>query len=70
VAGLIGGHAAAFLGAAFLATRIGAVADPFALGLLQPLVLAATVILGTLAGLVPAVMAYRMEVAENLAPLS
>ena len=32
--------------------------------------LGGVVLVGTLAGLVPAVMAYRMEVADNLAPLS
>ena len=32
--------------------------------------LAAVVVLGALAGLLPALLAYRMEVAENLAPLS
>ena len=37
---------------------------------LQPVVLAGVVLLGTLAGIIPAMMAYRTEVAENLAPLS
>jgi putative ABC transport system permease protein len=69
-AGLVGGHAMAYIGAQILAARAGVVADPFALGLLQPAVLGGVVIVGTLAGLLPAVMAYRMEVAENLAPLS
>ena len=46
------------------------VADPLAIGLLQPAVLVSVVLVGMLAGLVPAVMAYRMDVAENLAPLS
>jgi putative ABC transport system permease protein len=69
-AGLVGGHALAYLGAQVLADRAGVVADPLALGLLQPAVLGGAVLVGTLAGLLPAVMAYRMEVAENLAPLS
>jgi putative ABC transport system permease protein len=69
-AGLVGGHAVAYIGAQVLAARAGVVADPFALGLLQPTVFGGVVIVGTLAGLVPAVMAYRMEVADNLAPLS
>ena len=34
------------------------------------MILAAVIVLGTLAGLLPAVLAYRMEVTENLAPLS
>jgi hypothetical protein len=38
--------------------------------MLQPLVLVGVVLLGSLAGIIPAVMAYRTEVAENLAPLS
>ena len=36
----------------------------------QPAVLAGVILLGTLAGLLPALLAYRTEVAENLAPLS
>ena len=43
---------------------------PFAIGALQPVTLAAVVVLGALAGLLPALLAYRTEVAENLAPLS
>ncbi len=69
-AGLVGGHALAYVGAQVVAGRAGVVADPFALGLLQPAVLGGAVLIGTLAGLLPAVMAYRMEVAEHLAPLS
>jgi putative ABC transport system permease protein len=68
--GLVGGHAIAYVGAQVLATRAGLVADPLALGVLQPVVLGVGVIVGTLAGLLPAMMAYRMEVADNLAPLS
>ena len=37
---------------------------------LQPVVFGSVILLGTLAGLLPAVLAYRTEVAENLAPLS
>jgi putative ABC transport system permease protein len=70
VAGLVAGHALAYAGAQVLAGRAGVVADPLAIGLLQPAVLGGAVLVGTLAGLVPAVMAYRLEVAENLAPLS
>jgi hypothetical protein len=46
------------------------VTDPFAVGALQPLVLGSVVVLGTLAGLLPAIRAYRTEVGDNLAPLS
>jgi putative ABC transport system permease protein len=69
-AGVLGGHALAYLGAQFLSARAGVVAGPLAVSLFEPAVLAGVVLVGTLAGLVPAVMAYRMEVAENLAPLS
>jgi putative ABC transport system permease protein len=69
-AGVLGGHAVAYVGAQVLAARVGVVTDPFALGTLQPVVFGSVVIVGTLAGLLPAMRAYRMEVAENLAPLS
>jgi len=46
------------------------VANPFLFGALQPVVLGTVVLLGALAGLLPAVLAYRTEIAENLAPLS
>jgi putative ABC transport system permease protein len=70
VAGVVGGHGIAYLGAALLAERGVLVANPFAFGMLEPVVLAGVILLGTLAGLLPAVLAYRTEVAENLAPLS
>jgi putative ABC transport system permease protein len=70
VAGIVGGHGVAYLGAAMLAVRGGLVANPFLLGALQPVVLGTVVLLGALAGLLPAVLAYRTEVAENLAPVS
>jgi putative ABC transport system permease protein len=70
IVGIIGGHAAAYLAAATLATRSGLVTQPFLLDALQPAILAIVILLGTLAGLLPAVLAYRMEVTENLAPLS
>jgi len=70
VAGILGGHGAAYLGARLLSSRGGPVMPPFAVSHLQPLVLAAVVVLGVLAGLLPALLAYRTEVAENLAPLS
>ena len=68
--GILGGHGVAYLGALLLTMRSGVIARPFAVGLLQPVVFGAVVIVGTLAGLLPAVMAYRTEVAENLAPLA
>ena len=54
VAGIAGGHGAAYLGAQLLAARGGPVTHPFAVGLLQPAMLAAAVAIGALAGLVPA----------------
>jgi putative ABC transport system permease protein len=70
VAGVVGGHGVAYVGAALLATRGVLVADPLAVGALEPVVLVSVALLGTLAGVLPAVLAYRTEVAENLAPLS
>jgi putative ABC transport system permease protein len=70
VAGIVGGHGAAYVGASLLAARGGPQTHPVAIGALQPLTLAAVVVLGALAGLLPALLAYRTEVAENLAPLS
>jgi putative ABC transport system permease protein len=69
-AGLLAGHVVAYVGAQLLAARVGVVMDPFALGILQPVVFGGVVLVGTLAGLLPAMRAYRVEVAENLAPLS
>jgi len=70
IAGILAGHVAAYLAAAMLAATSGLVTEPFRIDALQPAVLAAVILLGTLAGLLPAVLAYRTEVAENLAPLS
>jgi putative ABC transport system permease protein len=67
--GVLGGHAVAYVGAQILAARVGVVTDPFAFGMLQPVVFGSVVLVGTLVGLLPAMRAYRMEVAENLAPL-
>ena len=70
VGGILGGHAVAYLAASLLAARSGLVTSPLVFDALQPAVLASVILLGTLAGLLPAVLAYRTEVAENLAPLS
>jgi putative ABC transport system permease protein len=69
VAGILGGHAVAYLAGSLLA-RSGLVANPFLFNVLEPAVLGSVILLGTLAGLLPAILAYRTEVAENLAPLS
>ena len=70
VLGLLGGHGLAYLGARLLAQRGGLALPPVSLSPLQPTVFIGVVVLGTLTGLIPAILAYRTEVAENLAPLS
>jgi len=70
VAGIVGGHGAAYLGASLLASRGGLVTNLFPVSALEPVVFGSVILLGALAGLLPAVLAYRTEVAENLAPLS
>jgi putative ABC transport system permease protein len=67
--GVIGGHVLANLAEALLGSS-GLVANPLRFDVFEPAVLAGIIVLGTLAGLLPAVLAYRTEVAENLAPLS
>jgi putative ABC transport system permease protein len=69
IVGILGGHAIAYLAGSLLASR-GLVTNPFLFNAIEPAVLASIILLGTLAGLLPAVLAYRTEVAENLAPLS
>jgi putative ABC transport system permease protein len=70
VGGILAGHAIAYLAASLIAARSGLVTNPFLFDALQPVVLASVILLGTLAGVLPAWLAYRTEVAENLAPLS
>ena len=69
-AGILGGHGAAHLATSWLASRGGLVTNRFPFSTLEPMALGAVILLGALAGLLPAVLAYRTEVAENLAPLS
>lgn len=69
LAGILGGHGAAYLGAYLLAARGGPATAAFAMSALQPMTFGAVIVLGALAGVLPAVLAYRTEVAENLAPL-
>jgi putative ABC transport system permease protein len=70
LAGLVGGHGMAALGAYLLAQRGGLVLAPFTLSALHPVLLVGVTLVGGCAGVLPAVLAYRTEVAENLAPLS
>src|SRR5262249_44274533 len=69
VGGIVGGHLVAWLAGRLLGSS-GLVADPLRVDVFEAAVLAGIIALGTLAGLLPAVLAYRTEVAENLAPLS
>jgi len=69
IGGIIGGHAVAYLAESLIGSS-GLVTNPFRVDVFEPAVLAGVILLGTLAGLLPAVLAYRTEVAENLAPLS
>jgi putative ABC transport system permease protein len=70
ILGLGGGYGLALVGARVIAEGGGVVLHPPVLTPLQPLLLAGAVGLGTLAGLIPAVLAYRTEVSDDLAPLS
>jgi putative ABC transport system permease protein len=67
--GIVGGHVVAYLSGSLLGPS-GLVTDPFRLDVFEPAVLVSVIILGILAGLLPAMLAYRTEVAEHLAPLS
>jgi putative ABC transport system permease protein len=67
--GIVGGHVVAYLSGSLLGPS-GLVADSFRLDVFEPAVLVSVIILGILAGLLPAMLAYRTEVAEHLAPLS
>jgi ABC-type antimicrobial peptide transport system permease subunit len=68
--GILGGYGLAYLGAQIIAGRGGLVMNPLFFTPLQFVLFAGVVLLGTLAGLIPAILAYRTAVAENLAPLS
>jgi putative ABC transport system permease protein len=70
VLGLGSGYGIALLGAQVIAERGGLALNLPMFTPLQPVMLAGVVGLGTLAGLIPAIMAYRTEVADNLAHLS
>jgi putative ABC transport system permease protein len=70
IGGVLGGYVVADLAVTVLAAKSGLVTQPFVFDGLQLAVLGIVIVLGTLAGLLPAVLAYRMEVTENLAPLS
>jgi putative ABC transport system permease protein len=69
VVGLLAGHAIVYL-AGLVLGQSGLVTNPLLFNRFEPVILVGVILLGTLAGLLPAVLAYRTEVAENLAPLS
>jgi putative ABC transport system permease protein len=69
VGGVLAGHAIAYL-AGLVLGQSGLVTNPLLFNALEPAVLLSVMLLGILAGLLPAMLAYRTEVAENLAPLS
>jgi putative ABC transport system permease protein len=69
VGGLLAGHAIAYI-AGLVLGQSGLVTNPLLFNAFEPAVLVGVMLLGSLAGLLPAVLAYRTEVAENLAPLS
>jgi putative ABC transport system permease protein len=69
VGGIVAGHVVAYFAGSLLGPS-GLVTNLFLVDVFEPAVLASVILLGTLAGLLPAVLAYRTEVAENLAPLS
>jgi hypothetical protein len=60
----------AVLGANLLSQRGGLALAPLTVSTVHPILLGSVILVGACAGLVPAVLAYRTEVAENLAPLS
>src|SRR6516225_8095802 len=66
---ILAGHAIAYLAGSLLG-QSGLVTNPLRFNLFELAVLVSVILLGTFAGLLPAALAYRTEVAENLAPLS
>lgn len=69
IAGVLVAVGGGDLAAELLARRTGVVIDPLLDGRAAVLVTAATVVLAGLAGLAPAIRAYRTPVAEHLRPL-
>ena len=69
VGGILAGHAIAYLAGSLLG-QSGLAINPLLFNVFEPAVLLGVMLLGTLAGLLPALLAYRTEVVENLAPLS
>lgn len=70
LAGLLLGHIGMIAGGRMVQEQTGLLVDRFAFHSFEPLVLAAVVILGAIAGLLPAIKGYRTDVQRNLSPMS
>ncbi len=70
VAGLGLGRAAAYGASRIIEASSGIYVPVWQFSLLEPLILGGMALLGILAGLIPGLMAYRMEVADHLVPLA
>jgi putative ABC transport system permease protein len=70
LAGLVLGHVFTAVSAQVLAARAGVSIQPFAFRADELLVLAGVVALGALSGIVPALRAYRTDIADGLGPTS
>lgn len=64
--GMIGAHAVAAVGSAYMAQRFGEKMDWMAIDKYEPVYIAGVVVVALIAGLVPALKAYRSPVATNL----
>lgn len=70
IAGLLLGHALVAAAGGLLAERAGVAVSAWAVRPEELLVLAGVVLLGGLAGVVPAIRAYRTDIADGLSPTS
>lgn len=70
VVGLLLGHGGMAAAADMMQQQTGLPVAPFILHPFEPLVLVAVVLLGAIAGMLPALKGYRTDVQENLAPVS
>lgn len=68
--GALFSHAAIALGGGLVQQEASIQIERFNIYAFEPLILVAVILLGALAGLIPAVKGYRTDVQENLAPVS
>ena len=68
--GVVLGHALTAVAGGALAARSGVSISPFAFHGEEVLVVAGVLALGALAGLLPALQAYRSDIADGLSPTS